>query len=248
MEDQKGCEKYKFAVLITGPTPSYCEQMYGHFGRVFANMLKDDGEDWDSYEVMNNVFPTDEQAESYHGFVVTGSRFSAHDNLDWMVRLKEFCRQMYDKNKKIVGICFGHQLLSNAFGGESGRAPVGWEVGVKELHPTVHFAEVFPQLAELHAPLNILESHRDQVLRLPPDAVLLASSDRTPIEMYTISDRVLCMQGHPECTPDIVRDLIETRKAVGVVPSDVADEALATLDRPIPADFYRTIIRTFLKA
>eukprot|EP00455_Lapot_gusevi_P025506 TRINITY_DN2685_c0_g1_i1.p1 TRINITY_DN2685_c0_g1~~TRINITY_DN2685_c0_g1_i1.p1 ORF type:complete len:270 (+),score=16.83 TRINITY_DN2685_c0_g1_i1:49-858(+) len=243
MADEKEA-KSRFAVFITGPAPAYCEQNYGNYGKLFVDLLKEENEHWDTFEVMNNQFPP--EVDSYRGFVLTGSRYSAHDNDEWIVRLKDMCADIYQRKKKIVGICFGHQLLSNVFGGQSGRADVGWEVGVKRLQPTPQLQQMFPEVATLECPLNILQTHQDQVLRLPSEATLLASSEKCPVEMYSISDRVLCMQGHPEYNPDILRDIIQTRKASGVLPQPLADQALESLNQTIPSSVYRKMIRSFL--
>jgi glucosinolate gamma-glutamyl hydrolase len=80
----------------------------------------------------------------------------------------------------------------------------------------------------------MLEIHRDQVRRLPPGAVLLARSASTPVEMFAIGPRILCVQGHPEFTSDLLRGLIETRRAATTLPDTVAHSALHTLQSGAP--------------
>lgn len=55
---------------------------------------------------------------------------TASDNLPWIIRLVEFTRELPQKapNTRLVGICFGHQIIARAFGGQLERNPHGWEV------------------------------------------------------------------------------------------------------------------------
>ena len=68
----------------------------------------------------------------------------------------------------------------------------------------------WPPLAGAPQPLRILESHSDIVVALPPGAVVLAHSRRTPVEVFTLGERVLCLQGHPEMDNEMVRELLES--------------------------------------
>ena len=52
-----------------------------------------------------------------------------------------------------------------------------------------------------------------QVSQIPPGAELLASSERTGIEMFAVGDHILAIQGHPEFFHDVVFDLLDGRFA-----------------------------------
>merc|ERR1712173_210119 len=105
---------------------------------------------------------------------------------------------------KMIGICFGHQIIAHALDGKSGKNDKTiWEMGIKKVSITPEFHRKFKGYADMKS-LNILEVHRDAVLRLPSDAQLLAYSDKTGVEMYCVGDMILCMQGHPEFDKEYV--------------------------------------------
>ncbi|WP_116472848.1 glutamine amidotransferase-related protein [Zobellella maritima] len=142
------------------------------------------------------------------GWIISGARFDAFGQYPWLERLKACVRRLLEQGQRIAGVCFGHQLLALMHGGEVGRAPVGWGIGTHDYR--------WRQQAEGHRPaegFRLLVSHQDQVLSLPERARVLAGSDFCPNAAFTLDDRVIGVQGHPEFTPAYSRFLIEQRKA-----------------------------------
>merc|ERR1712154_462533 len=121
--------------------------------------------------------------------------------------------------RRILGICFGHQIVSNALGGVSGPSKVGWQLGVQYINFNDNFHAMFPPLKYMSS-LPILKLHQDQVHELPPEGTLLASSADTPIEMYCVGDNVLCVQGHPEFKTKYLRKVVEHRHENGAIPDE----------------------------
>ncbi|XP_078438867.1 gamma-glutamyl peptidase 3-like [Wolffia australiana] len=248
----------RFAVLRTGHATEYTERVHGGYGRMLARLLEDDDEErgggesetWDVFSVIDGDFSFlhREAGDDYDGYVVTGSAADAHaTDVDWINRLLGALLLLHSRKKKLLGICFGHQILARALGGKTGRAEVGWELGVKTLQVD---SETVSRLYGLAIPSTIraIESHQDQVLMLPPQAVLLASSEKTKIEMFAIGDDVLCMQCHPEFTEDVIEDLVRTRLSRNLVSDDLAKEALASFGAG-PADqaTLKQLCKAFLK-
>ena len=66
--------------------------------------------DFDIFDVTVKEYPQD--YDIYDGFIITGSKAIAFDNLDWIRKLKQEIVKLYEKNTKIIGICFGHQILA----------------------------------------------------------------------------------------------------------------------------------------
>ena len=212
----------------------------------------------EAINVCDGVFPSD--AHAFHAFILTGSRADAHIDNQWSVPLKRFCVEAHSRGQLLMGVCYGHQLLSNVFGGRSAPAPVevGWELGVRAIQPTSAFYEFFPSASTVlprigHDPaspfsFNMLEIHRDQVLDLPPSAQLLASSARCPFEMYAIGTNVLCMQGHPEFDARAVSTAADQAAAAGTVDAATHRAAIAELtELRVERTPLQVLIKEFLK-
>lgn len=158
-----------------------------------------------NFDVRNGEFPA--SVDVCEAFVCTGSRFSAYDAEDWIRELKNFLRQLRNADKPFVGICFGHQVLAEALGGKVEKAEQGWGIGVHSLNVTRTESWMQPE----QAACGIQYSHRDQVVRLPEQSVLLGESDHCPVAMYRVGETMLGIQGHPEFPAAYVEALVRGR-------------------------------------
>ncbi|MGE0883234.1 MAG: amidotransferase [Blastocatellales bacterium] len=158
-----------------------------------------------NFDVRNGEFPA--SVDACEAFVCTGSRFSAYDAEDWIRELKNFLRQLRNADKPFVGICFGHQVLAEALGGKVEKAEQGWGIGVHSLNVTRTESWMQPE----QAACGIQYSHRDQVVRLPEQSVLLGESDHCPVAMYRVGETMLGIQGHPEFPAAYVEALVRGR-------------------------------------
>eukprot|EP01018_Ginkgo_biloba_P027451 Gb_28938 [translate_table: standard] len=152
----------RIAVFKTGYDNPYTETTYGGYGEMLANSLKEPGEIWDIFPVIDGKFPSEKELNEYGGFVITCSSTDAHENEEWILKLCDVLKYLYESEKKLLGICFGHQVLSRALGGKTGRSSVGWELGLKDVHLKSDLVHKFSGL-ELPPVLKVIESHQDQV-------------------------------------------------------------------------------------
>lgn len=173
-------------------------------------------------------------------WLITGSPQSAYDQDPWIQNLIETLNELHSLKKKIIGICFGHQLLAQAFGGKVEKAKVGWGLGVQKIQIIKKKPWMSPHAEEL----SLLFSHQDQVTRLPPGAEQLATSDYCPHQMFQLDDHILSLQGHPEFTKEYSQSRIQARKAI-LEPNFLQDR-IESLNQTVRGDLMGQWIVNFL--
>lgn len=175
----------------------------GDYRDMFPALLP--GLDFVNYDVCNGHFPT--SPDECDGWLCTGSRFSVYDEIDWILELNNFVRQLHVRQRKFIGVCFGHQLLGEALGGKVEKGASGWCVGVHA------FEMVRPEgwLEPFHEQFNLAMSCQDQVVRLPENSVVLASSAACPVAMFRVGENMLGIQAHPEFPVKYAAALMEMR-------------------------------------
>lgn len=143
------------------------------------------------------------------GWITTGSKCGANDDADWIGQLSEFIRTLWQTEQPLVGICFGHQLMAKSLGGRVERSKTGWGIGA---YPTT-LQQAEPWMTPWRSnQLQLLASHQDQVVELPPQARVLAQSGFCPIYMMQVGEHFLGIQGHPEFTRAYLSDLLSARR------------------------------------
>lgn len=165
-------------------------QYWERFNRLFENgetniQLK-------KYEIRNGNWP--KSPEDCDGYVITGCVQSANDSDPWISELIRFIRECYVGKVRMVGICFGHQVIARAMGGRVEVNPNGWGLGIKKQNVLVKR----PWMKPAAKSINIIASHQEHVVELPGNAELLITSPHCQVTAFEIKDIFLGLQGHPE--------------------------------------------------
>ncbi len=208
-------------ILETGRPPMDLRPRWGTYDGMVRTMLGGH-RDYRSYDVRHGELPT--RPDECAAYVITGSPASVYDDLPWIPPLLDFIRAARGR-AKLVGICFGHQAMAKAFGGEVTRSPKGWGIGL-------HRYEIIEPPPGMREPIGLAipASHQDQVVSLPPGARVTAASAFTPYAGLAYDDDTVSVQAHPEFTPAFAAALIERlRDLYGAA---AADEALLSLLQP----------------
>lgn len=209
-----------------------CDDVVGRFAHVkggyremFAALLPDAR--FIYYEAHRGNLPR--STGECDAWLCTGSQYSVYEQRDWIDKLSAFIREIKETGAPFVGICFGHQMLAHALGGEVAKSKHGWGVGILKVEILKQEPWMRPPLAEL----RIHHMHQDQVQRLPPGAVVLGRSDHCEVGMFRVGETMLGIEGHPEFTVAFSEALIRSRaERIG---AKRAEEALASLSQPTEA-------------
>ena len=216
---------------------------HGDYSDMFTDLIQsqDNTVEVCVYDLTTNQFPVDLHA--CDGYIITGSQFSAYDDIPWIHRAKALISNLYNAKIPTIGICFGHQIIAEALGGKVKKAvDKGWGVGVQLWE--VKSKEEWMQNKPLDK-IALRASHQDQVVKLPPDSKLIASSDFCPIAGFQTGNSMLALQGHPEFSRDYSKALINKR--ADRISSDVAATALETLKQEVDADTVAAWMIEFIK-
>ena len=148
-------------------------------------------------------------AQDIAGVVVTGSHSMVSHREAWSERTANWLAGIvHDARVPVLGICYGHQLLAHALGGEAGDHPVEMEVGTVEVRAT-DAAAADPLFRALPARFDAHVVHRQSALRLPPGAVRLAGNDFEPNQAFRVGEQAWGVQFHPEFDEDAMRGYID---------------------------------------
>lgn len=202
------------------------EKFQPQFG-VYCDMIRHmfdtvDGQfEFDNFDCRQGHYPDD--INVYDFYITTGSKASVYDNEPWIRRLIMFVQQLDGHNKKLIGICFGHQIISMAYHDEVVKSHKGWGVGV-----AVNRIVTEPAwMSEKRHEFNLIASHQDQVTTLPEGALVIAESDFCPLFMVQWNDHFLSVQGHPEWNTAYSRTLINDKRAI--IPPERIETGLESL-------------------
>ncbi|EMC91942.1 hypothetical protein BAUCODRAFT_79151 [Baudoinia panamericana UAMH 10762] len=223
----------RIAVLECDEPVGKTKEKYGGYGNLFAELLnngadlmvKKDGVkrphlDISKYNVVNEeIFPSFDAVDAV---LMTGSKYNAFDNDPWILKLVEYTKKVLAQDRvRLIGVCFGHQIIGRAMGSKVDRSDQGWEISCTPVTLTEKGKELFgvPKLA-------INQMHHDIVYTHPSSVEPLGHSDRCEVQGMYSPRRLISTQGHPEFGAEVITELLQRRHEQGVFDDAMFEEAL----------------------
>ncbi|KAK4050604.1 hypothetical protein OIV83_003330 [Microbotryomycetes sp. JL201] len=244
-----------------------------HRERVDVQRHGDDGEteldlelETRTYDVVHKrEYPTEAELDEIDAIVISGS-FEDDSSSDtrWILRLAGFLISVHDRmpHIRIVGICFGLQIIARAFGPcRIIPNPKGWEIGSTKVNLSKLGKElIYGDSKDSPDHVMMQQIHADCAESCPEDFELLGWSDKTPIQaiahLYDEGDvpdfrhsdqccassdpwrrvHIIAFQGHPEWHEDIIIPFIDQYLESGAIDEQTADEGRKRTKEPHDGD------------
>lgn len=192
-------------MLKTGETFEALKSYEGCYETWFSELF---GEQisWDVIDApYGDELPAPEKIER---LLITGSPVSIYERREWSVSCSQWLAKIWERGVPILGICYGHQLMADALGGEVSASTKGREMGAIDV---LQCGEDL-LFSGLDRQFSVWQTHIDEVSRAPEVAEIIATNDHCPIQAMAIGDHCRTVQWHPEMNKAIMSHYVEARR------------------------------------
>lgn len=200
----------KIGIIECGPAPAALQEKYISYPAMFAAQLGTllPNAAFTTVSVVNGErLPA---PEAFDAWLIPGSKYGVYDPLPWIEPLKGFIRDAAEQQRRMVGVCFGHQIIAEALGGRVEKAAIGFRVGMERYDTTLDGAA---------GRVLMPASHQDQVVVQPPETEVVATTAACAFAGLRYKNApVLSVQFHPEFSRAYLSDLIALRSQQHVPP------------------------------
>ena len=221
----------KIGILETGLLREQLADQFDPYPVMFEHFLNASGGvlEIKAYSVIRGEMP----ASIYEcdGWLITGSRHGVYENLDWMLELQSFVRDIAAHDIPLVGICFGHQIIAQALGGEVVKSDKGWALGLHHYQIDKNYSWMEHESGSI----GLYAFHQDQVVKIPDNAQVFASSDFCPYAGLSYGDSIISLQAHPEFEGAYEIALLDLFNG-DLFSTELADQAYASMSEGKKAD------------
>ena len=231
----------KIAILQCDNVMEKFQEDFGNYPEMITDLLNsvENNLEIGTFDVQKGEYP--QNINDWELFITTGSKASVNDNEVWILDLIEFTKLLGVTKKKLMGICFGHQIIALARGGSVEESDKGWGIGIASNDILIQTDWMDNEQIEL----KLIVSHKEQINQLPQGAMVIAQSDFCPYFMVQWDDHFLSVQGHPEWNKLYSKTLMNDRRSI--IPVKRIEQGLASLEKNINNQQFARWIINFAK-
>lgn len=200
----------RLTIIETGLPPEAIRAFYPGGYPVMFEALLEGADPTLTFETVSLIGGEDlPDPETLEAILITGSAYGVYDDVSWMRPLKEWIGFAAEHQVPMIGVCFGHQVIADALGGDVRKSDRGWGIGRH-----TYQIERRPYWLKPDAErFSVGVSHQDQVLVPPVGADVLAGNEFAPNAALVYSRApIISFQCHPEFSDGFLQDLYMARK------------------------------------
>lgn len=199
----------KLCIIKTGSAPEPVKERFGDFEDMILRKSGISAERSQIYPVyQNKTLPLPEEAAAV---IITGSKAMVTDHLEWSVLVSQWLLTIAETGVPVLGICYGHQLIAQTFGGIVDYNRNGEEIGKISVGLTEK-ATYDPLFKVMPSAFSSFAKHFQSVVKLPQNAVPLAQNSFEPHHAFSLFGHIWGVQFHPEFTSDIMKSYVDIDK------------------------------------
>ena len=204
-------DKDIYIILSCKPSQHPFDKDNLHLSAIITGLYRRNNEIWLHYNTAHSQFPCDDLLTRAKALIFPGSAASVYGDDEWLKKTINWINDIDKRysNLKILGICFGAQLLSESLGGKvekmknlDSNKERFFIAGHEMLNVRQEFFELpFVKKSKIKNQDNliIVQSHGDKITKLSDKFVCYAGSKNCEIELFVSKcGRYFGLQGHPE--------------------------------------------------
>lgn len=182
-------------------------------------------------------------AGAFDGFIVSGSELGVYDETSWIGPVRQLLLDIREAGRPVFGICFGHQLMADTYGGKAEKINATYAAGSRRFQQ----GSSGSGNAEGSMEFDAFVLHGDQVTNVPPGAKVTCAAGHCPVGALAYDFPAMSVQFHPEYERSYVEAVIDLMDGDLLQGHEVADSHKSLEAAEVARDLYAREVAQFLR-